>query len=154
MSARAVLHLYALLLPMIPVLIWLGMTGKQFNVAGLMATLTIAVPAVLAAQTAVLLRWRALDRRARRKQNAWPTGLGMGLLTHLFFGIYLALAFVATTGLQEWRGEGAIWQVPLQALFFGIVSLGLAGAVSLPVIAWIAHVISQRREKELPLETR
>ncbi|MBL0163596.1 MAG: hypothetical protein IPP82_08140 [Xanthomonadales bacterium] len=154
MSARAILHLCALVLPMIPVLIWLGAMGKQFNVAGLTATLLIAAPAVLAAQTAALLRWRALDKRARSKQSAWPTGLGMAVLTHFFFGIYLALAFVATTGLQEWRGDGAIWQVPLQAIFFGIVSLGLAGAVSLPVTAWLAQVISQRREKELALESR
>lgn len=154
MSARVILHLSALLLPLIPVLIWLGVVGKQLNFAGLTATFIIAAPAVLAAQTAALLRWRALERRARNKQSAWPTGLGMAVLTHFFFGIYLALAFVATTGLQEWRGDGAIWQVPLQAIFFGIVSLGLAGAVSLPVTAWITQVISQRREKELVLEPR
>ena len=119
-----------------------------------MATLIIAAPAVLAAQTAALLRWRALDRRARSQQSAWPTGLGMAVLTHFFFGIYLALTFVTTMGLQEWRGDGAIWQVPLQAIFFGIVSLGLAGAGSLPVTAWVVHVVSRRREKELALEPR
>ena len=154
MSARVIVHLSALLLPMIPVLLWLIAMGKQFDVAGLMATLIIAAPAVLAAQTAVLLRWSALDRRALSQQSAWPTGLCMAVLTHFFFGIYLALAFVTTMGLQEWRGDGAIWQVPLQAIFFGIVSLGLAGAVSLPVTAWVVHVVSRRREKELALEPR
>ena len=154
MSARALLHLSAMLLPMIPVAVWLIAMGKQFNLAGFMAALTIAAPAVLAGQTAVFLRWNALDRRARSKQSAWLTGIGIALLTHFFFGIYLALAFLVATGLQEWRGDGAIWQVPMQAIFFGIVSLGLAGAISLPVTAWVAHAISQRREKELALEPR
>ena len=154
MSARAILHLCGLLLPTIPVLLWLAAMGKQFDIAGLMVLLATAGPAVLAAQTVALLRWRALDRRARSRQSAWPTGLGMAVHTHFFFGIYLALAFVATTGLQEWRGDGAIWQIPLQAIFFSIVSLGLCGAVSLPVTAWIAHLVSQRREKELARESR
>ena len=153
MSARVLLHLWAFLLPIIPVLIWMGAMGKQFNEAGMKAALVIAVPAVLAAQTAAGLRWRALSRRAHARQSAWPSGIGMALLTHAFFGIYLALAFVATVGLQEWTGNGAIWLVPMQALFFGFLSLLFAGALSLPVTAWAAHVISRRREKELALES-
>lgn len=154
MSARALLHFIAFLLPMIPVLLWLGAMGKQFDVAGLIAAATVLVPAVVAAQTAACLRWRALDRRAHARQSAWQTGVGMALLTHLLFGLYLALAFVAAVGLQEWRGDGRFWQLPMQAFFFAFVSLMLGGAISLPVTAWVAHAISRRREKELVVESR
>lgn len=152
MSARVMLHLIALLLPMIPVLVWLVAMGKQFDEAGALAAATIAVPTVLGAQTAVCLRWRALDRRAHNKHSAWPTGLGIALLTHFFFGIYFTLALFATVGLQQWRADGAFWQIPMQAIFFGLFSLLFVGALSLPVTAWVAHLISRRREKELALE--
>ncbi len=154
MSARGLLHLCAFFLPMIPVLLWLGAMGKRFDEGGVIAALAIAGPAVLAAQTAAWLRWRALDRRAHAGQSAWPTGLVMALLTHAFFGAYLALALGATVGLQEWRADGAFWQIPMQAIFFGVFSLLFGGAVSLPVTAWVAHVFSRRREKELALESR
>ncbi len=152
-SARLLLHGCAFVLPLLPTLVWLAAMDKQFDQAGAVATASIGGPAVLAAQTAVCLRWRALDRRAFARQSAWPTGLLMGLLTHLFFGFYLAIALVVTVGFQELRGETGYWQVPMQALFLGFFSLLFGGALSLPVAAWVAHVISRRREKELAVES-
>lgn len=152
-SARATLHLAALLMPMVPVVLWLGAIGRLLDEGSAIAASTIAVPASLAAQTASLWRWNALQRRAIAKRSAWPTGVGMAALTHLFFGVYLAVAFIVFVGPEEWMGSGQIWKLPMQAAFFSFSSLMIAGWVSLPLTAWLAHAIGRKREKELALES-
>lgn len=152
MRARVVLHLAALLLPVLPLAGWMLVVDRSLDWNSFAAMLFFAGPAVLAAQLAAWLRWKALQARAMANGPAWLTGLGMAAITHLLFGVLLVLTLLVASGAGEWTSMESWWQLPAQALFFAFVSLSLTGVVTLPATAWIAHRVARHYQKELASE--
>ncbi|ANB16853.1 hypothetical protein [Dokdonella koreensis] len=116
--------------------------------AALRRVALVAVPAVAATGLAAWLRWSALERRARSGSGGWQTGIGMAALSHALFGLLLALALMLATGPAYWIHGGG-WNLPLQALFFSLASLGAVGIPSFLLAAWLAQDTAARRRKEL-----
>lgn len=147
--ARLYLHLAALAVPLLATSVWslvlhrgdLQLAVKQDAIFGGIGTLS--------AQLAALLRWRALECRARAGEGAWMTGLGMAALTHVFFGLIFTAALNASVLWLQPDQAGDAVDVILQALFFVAMSVLAVGPVSFPLTAALAHGIAALRRKEL-----
>lgn len=153
MNARLTLHLVALLAPFAAASLWclllLMMSGGNGEVAWRQFLLFGGLGA-LAAQIAALLRWRALERRAREGVGAWLTGIGMAAITHLLFAIFGELLLVVALG--GWRsaaGTGRASDIVIQMFFFLLVSMFAVGAITFPSTALLVQWIANRRRKEL-----
>lgn len=148
--ARLWLHLAALLAPLAAVSVGPFMArdaGVMFGLSGFAIYGSIAV---VSAQVAALLRWRALERHAREGHGAWRTGIGMAAITHLLFGVLAdAVLIAAIGGWQEAAGTGKPSDIVLQMAFFFAASVFALGAVTFPATALLAHWIAALRRKEL-----
>lgn len=151
--ARLHLHLAALLAPLAVAAAWCllmsvssgGFSARQFLVFGGIG--------VLSAQTAALLCWRALDRRARAGDGAWIVGLVMATITHLLFGIFGdALLIFAAGGWARAIGEGGVTSFITQIAFFTLMSVFALGALTFPVTALLANWIGAVRRRELAVD--
>ena len=149
------LHLAALLAPFAAAGLWCLRLVPVRGDFALAQFLLFGIVGALAANLAALLRWRALERRARAGEGAWITGIGMAAITHLLFGALFVVLIVA--GVGGWRnaaGTGRPFDLVLQALFFFAISVFAAGIVTFPVTAWIAHAVAARRRRELAVAVR
>lgn len=148
--ARLILHLVALLAPLIATSAWCVLV-YQSNAAGAWGVVAVVGGlAALSAQVAALLRWRALDRRARAGQGAWLAGIGMAAITHALFGVLLDAALVLSLGgWREAAGTGRPSDLLLQSLFFFVMSVMPVGLVTFPATALFASWIAALRRKEL-----
>lgn len=152
MRARILLHFAALVIAVLPVLLWLVVTDQAIDSKSFSAIMIFVGPAIFAAQFAALVRWKALKLRAMANNRAWLTGLGMAAITHLMFGVLLSLVLLVVSGGGELSSVEIWWQFPVQVLFFALVSLSLTGVVTFPATAWIAHWIAGRYRKEMARE--
>lgn len=149
MRARARLHLGALLIALLAPLGWALLLWRDRLAVGDLRLLAFAVPGIIAAQMAAWMRWRALERRAGAGRHGWPAGLGMAALTHLLFGLLVALGLVVAVGPRAWLADASPWMLVPQALFFSLMSLGACGLVTFLATALLAQHVAHRRGREL-----
>ncbi|MEP7096991.1 MAG: hypothetical protein ABI748_04950 [Dokdonella sp.] len=150
MSARATLHLVALLAPFAAAALWVLLMYRSQSGVALRQFLLFGGLGALAAQVAAWLRWRALERRAREGHGAWHTGIGMAAITHLLFAVFgEALLVLAAGGWRSVAGTGRGSDIVLQMLFFLLISIFAVGAISFPSTAVLAQWIANLRRKEL-----
>jgi hypothetical protein len=148
-GARITLHLAALFAPLLAVSAWCLILYRVQSGDALGVIALVGGLGILSAQIAALLRWRALDARARKGHGAWLTGIGMAALTHVVFGILLDVALVfAIGGWREAAGTGHPTDLLLQSLFFFFASVVPVGLVTFPATALLAHWIAALRRKE------
>lgn len=153
MSARACLHVIALITPLLPVALWLLWLGKSADHDGLVNLLTFAIPGVVAAQPGVLACWGFVQRRARAKQSAALAGVFMALCAHLLYGPLLALSLATIAGWDAWSEGIGISGWIVQSIFFAFASMMFAGWLSVPLAALAAHWAGRQREKEFGRES-
>lgn len=153
MRARTILHIAALVISVLPLVVWLLVKDQSVDSKSLSAIMIFAGPAIFAAQFAALLRWKALKARAMANKRAWLTGIGMAAITHLMFGLLLSLVLLVVSGGGELSTVEIGWQFPVQIMFFSLVSLSLVGVVTFPATAWIAHWVAGRYRKEMHSES-
>lgn len=147
--ARVLLHLAGLVVPFAIAAAWSLAVDRNDPQLGLKQTAIFGLLGALSAQVAALLRWPALDQRARAGAGAWKTGLGMAAITHVLFGLLFALALNASLlWLQPGEASDAVDAI-LQALFFITMSMLAAGLVTFPLTAALAQGIAALRRKEL-----
>ncbi len=151
MNARMTLHLVALAAPLAAAALWClllnsvntdGIAWRQFLLFGGLGAIS--------AQVAALLRWRALERRAREGSGAWLTGIGMAAITHLLFAAFGELLLVVSVG--GWlhaAGTGRGSDIVIQMIFFLLVSIFAVGAITFPSTALLVQWIANMLRKEL-----
>jgi hypothetical protein len=147
---RIYLHLAAFVAPLAAAVAWCAVIYRSelANAAGVVAV--VGGLGILAAQMAALLRWRALEARAREGRGAWLNGIGMAAITHALFGVFLDVALVLSVG--GWReavGTGKPTDLLIQSLVFFIASVMPIGLVTFPATALFATWIAALRAKEL-----
>ena len=150
--ARLWLHVAALVAPLAAAGAWMLVMREASLSSGFggFVFFGIGCVAVVSAQVAALLRWRALERRAREGHGAWLTGIGMAAITHLLFGVFADLLLVAAVGaVGQASDAGKPSDLALQVLFFFIMSVFALGAITFPATALLAHWIAALRRKEL-----
>lgn len=147
--ARLYLHLAALAVPFAVAAAWsFALDSADPRLAVKQGAIFGGLGA-LSAQLAALLRWRALERRARAGEGGWKTGLGMAALTHVFFGVLFTAALNASVlWLQPGEASDAV-DVILQVLFFVATSMLVVGGASFPLTAVLAQGVAARRREEL-----
>lgn len=151
--ARMTLHLAALLAPLAAAALWGLMMRHAVTGFAWRPALIFGGIGALSAQCAALLRWPALERRARAGSDAWITGIGMAAITHILFGVLLvALIALGVGGWRNAAGTGRPSDLVVQALFFMVASLFTVGIVTFPAGAWIAHRVAAMRRRELGLD--
>jgi hypothetical protein len=144
-----ILHLAALLIALLATSLWsLALNRGDLQLALKQDAIFGGIGA-LSAQLAALLRWRALERRARAGEGAWLTGLGMAAITHVLFGLIFTAALNASVRWLQPDEAGTASDVVLQALFFVAMSVLVVGVVSFPLTAALAQGIAALRRKEL-----
>jgi len=144
------LHLAALLAPLAAAGAWTLIAREAELTFGPGGLAIFGGVAVIAAQVAALLRWRALERRAREGRGAWRTGIGMAAITHVLFGVLADVLLIAAVGgVQQAAGTGRFSDILLQMAFFFAASVFALGAVTFPATALLAHWIAALRRKEL-----
>ena len=148
MTARLRLHVGALLVALAVPLGWMVLLYRDRLIDVDMRMAMFALPGIVAAQLAALVRWPALARRARDGRAGWPSGLGMALLTHLLFGAFAALGIFLATGPRTWLAESSAWALFPQALFFSLASLGACGIVTFVATALLAQHVAARHRTE------
>jgi len=148
--ARLWLHVAALLAPLAATAAWMLISHLADMAFGYVGLAIFGGVAVVSAQIAALLRWRALERRAREGHGAWLTGIGMAAITHLLFGVFADLLLIAAVGaVGQASDAGKPSDLVLQVLFFFIMSVFMLGAITFPATALLAHWIAALRRKEL-----
>lgn len=153
MRARLRLHVGALLIALIAPLPWVLLLWRDRLEVADLRLLAFAVPGIVAAQIAAGLCWRRLVRRAREGRDGWLVGLGMAVLTHLLFGVFVALAFFLADVSQTGTSESSFWMVVFQSLFFALMSFGACGLVTFIAATVLAqHVVKRLRSHELAAE--
>ena len=115
MSARLLLHLVALLVPLLVAALFCMVQHGTLGTLVWRQLVLLGGVGLVAAQLAALISWRALERRAREGRGAWVVGLGMAALTHLLFGVLFDLAIVLAFG--SWRAAAGTGQ-PTDLLLF------------------------------------
>lgn len=148
MRARLRLHLGALLIALFAPLPWVLLIWNDQRRAPVLEVLMFSMPGIVAAQIAAWLRWSALVRRAREGRNGWPAGVGMAVLTHLLFGVVVALTLFFAVGPRTWLGESSPWTLVPQALFFSLMSLGTCGFLTFIATALLAQHVAGRLRQE------
>jgi hypothetical protein len=144
------LHVLALLLPVAAIALFASMVDRDFAHVVRQAALFGGAGA-LSAQVAALLRWRALERRARAGHGGWITGLGMAAITHGLFGVLIVIGLAVAAG--DWHdiaGTVRVSDLFVQALFFIAVSVLPVGMLTFPLTAAIAEFVARVRQRELP----
>jgi hypothetical protein len=154
MPARAWLHIAALLAPLGAAAGWSALASPADPSLGLRQSAIFGGLGALAAQIAALLRWRALERRAREGSGAWKTGIGMAVLTHVLFGVLFVAAMAASMRFLEAGDPGNAKDLLVQAAFFIAASLFAVGALSLPLTALLAWKIAVLRRREIADDAR
>ncbi len=148
--SRLLLHLGALLAPLIAAVAWCRLLYRSEAAGAWGAVGVVGGLAALSAQVAALLRWHALDLRARAGSGAWLTGVGMAAITHALFGVLLDAALVLSVGgWHSAAGTGRASDLLLQSLFFFLGSVTALGLVTFPATAVFATWIAALRRKEL-----
>ena len=147
--SRLLLHLAALLLPPAAAALFAALVNRDPEFV-LRIALYFGGAGALAAQIAAILRWPALERRARAGTGGWLAGLGMAAITHALFGVLIVvgLAF-AVGGWEKSAGSGRPSDLVVQALFFIAMSVLPLGALTFPLTAGLAEVVSRLRAREL-----
>ncbi len=147
--ARLLLHVAALLLPLAAAATFALMVSRDPDFV-LRMTAYFGGAGALAAQIAVLLRWRAFDRRARAGRGGWIAGIGMAAIAHAMFGVLLVIGLaIALGGWRQSAGTGSPFDLVLQALFFITMSVLPLGILTFPVTAALAEFIARMRHREL-----
>lgn len=143
------LHLAALLIALLLASVWSLVLDRGDMQLALKEDAIFGGIGALSAQLAALLRWRALERRARVGEGAWLTGLGMAAITHVLFGLIFTAALNASVLWLQPEEAVAVSDLALQVLFFTAMSVLVAGVVSFPLTAALAQGIAALRRKEL-----
>ncbi|MEP6938409.1 MAG: hypothetical protein ABI846_01495 [Rudaea sp.] len=147
--SRLSLHLAALLLPLAAAALFALMVDRDPAFVLRMAAYFGGAGA-LAAQVAALVRWPALERRAAAGWGGWLAGLGMAAITHVLFGMFVVIGLALAVGdWQHGAGTGKPFDLVLQALFFVAVSVMPLGALTFPLSAGLAEIVSRMRHREL-----
>jgi len=147
--ARLLLHLAALLAPFVAAALWCVLLFRNEASRALGQALVLGTGGALSAQIAALLRWRALDRRARDGSGGWQTGIGMAAITHALFGLLLDAALVASVGWTQSMGTGRPSDLVVQVIFFSMASVLTVGLVTFPFTALLAQWVATQRRKEI-----
>lgn len=147
--ARLYLHCVALIAPFTAAATFACMVDRDADFILRMAGIFGGVGA-LSAQIAALLRWRALERRARAGSGGWITGIGMAAITHVLFGVLAAIGLaIAAGGWRKSAGSGSPFDIVVQALFFMLASILPVGIVTVPATGGFAEWIARLRSREL-----
>lgn len=149
MRARMRLHVGAFGIALVAPLGWVLLLYRDRWMEVDLRMAAFALPGVAAAQIAALLRWPALARRALDGRAGWPSGLGMASITHVLFGVFVALGLFLVTGPRAWLAESSLWALVPQALFFTLASLGACGIVTFVATALLARHVATRHREEL-----
>ena len=150
MSARAWLHLAAVIAPLLAAALWSVLMASANGGIAWQPLLIFGAIGTICAQLAVLPRWRALERRTREGHGVWRTGLGMAFVTHVLFGFTcVALLFLGGAGWQNPGPGSGVSDLLVQVLFFFAASLFSLGFITLPATALLADRIAVLRRREL-----
>ncbi|MEP7044740.1 MAG: hypothetical protein ABI843_16860 [Dokdonella sp.] len=152
--ARLLLHLAALLAPFVAACLWCLLLFRSDAALAYRQIAIFGGLGVVAAQFVALLRWRALEQRARNRSGAWKTGIGMAAITHVLFGLLFVAAYAASARWLQAGEPANAKDLLVQAAFFTAMSLLAVGVITLPLTAWLAHAIAKLRGKEFTDDAR
>jgi hypothetical protein len=148
-SARTWLHIAAVVAPCAAAMLGSILLNRTDLRLATGQAVIFGIGGTLAAQIAALLRWHALDRRAREGSGAWKTGLGMAVTTHALFGLLFVAATAASMRWLEAGDPGSAKELFAQAGFIAALSVLSVGAITFPATALLAQKIAALRRKEL-----
>jgi hypothetical protein len=123
----------------------LGTGHFEFDTGNLAGFAVMAASPSLSGQIATAWGWRRIEAAARSGRAGWPTGIGIGMLTHvLFAALGMLLGLIVSPIGGQW-----LEHTLLMFGFLFVFSLLLGGLFSLPLAALSAQWAATRRRKEL-----